>query len=59
MLDGLPVENLVEFEQWESVDVFGDAFLGSLLEKAAHGEVLYVSLKKGKCRGLQRVLQRL
>ncbi|WP_241155882.1 hypothetical protein [Neisseria yangbaofengii] len=38
-MDGLPINDLVDFEQWEAVEaVDGNDGLGGLLEKAAYGK---------------------
>ena len=38
LLDRLPINHLIQLQQWEAVDVFGDHGLGGLLEEGAHGK---------------------
>ena len=44
LLDRLPINDLIQLQQWEAVDVFGDHGLGGLLEEGAHE-------KSPKCLG--------
>ena len=44
LFDRLPINHLIQLQQWETVDVFGDHGLGGLLEEGAHG-------KSPKCLG--------
>ncbi len=46
-MDGLPIDDLVDFEQWEAVN--GNDGLGGFLEKAAHGKFSKFGL--GEFRG--------
>ena len=38
LFDRLPINHLIQLQQWEAVDVFGDHGLGGLLEEGAHGK---------------------
>ena len=44
LLDRLPINDLIQLQQWEAVDVFGNHGLGGLLEEGAHE-------KSPKCLG--------
>jgi len=36
LLDRLPINHLIQLQQWKAVDVFGDHGLGGLPEEGAH-----------------------
>ena len=36
LFDRLPINHLIQLQQWEAVDVFGNHGLGGLLEEGAH-----------------------
>ena len=36
LFDRLPINHLIQLQQWEAVDVFGDHGLGGLLKECAH-----------------------
>ena len=44
LFDRLPINHLIQLQQWEAVDVFGDHGLGGLPEEGAHE-------KSPKCLG--------
>ena len=44
LFDRLPINHLIQLQQWEAVDVFGNHGLGGLLEEGAHE-------KSPKCLG--------
>ena len=56
LFDRLPINHLIQLQEWEAVDVFGNHGLGGLLEEGAHE-------KSPKClgwefRGFWGILQR-
>ena len=44
LFDWLPINHLIQLQQWKTVDVFGNHGLGGLLEEGGHG-------KSPKCLG--------
>ena len=38
LFDRLPINHLIQLQQWKAVDVFGDHGLGGLLEEGAYGK---------------------
>ena len=44
LFDRLPINHLIQLQQWETVNVFGNHGLGGLLEEGTHG-------KSPKCLG--------
>ena len=38
LFDRLPINHLIQLQQWETVNVFGNHGLGGLLEEGGHGK---------------------